>query len=220
MHPTREELEIAVAAYWQTKDQQLAVARTIRSTAEGSSKAVRGGGHFNPLVNLISRFFTDAGYPLESVGAKGSSIVLPSYFRTGPEKPWLGYLFLMDDAEGSRRPTNPQKGPFPAEEVWYGRSYQDRFEVTGRRLLDEGFYDAVCYLVSSVDDPVPESPHPNSIGNISPLRSVLESSICRTWAIRRPAERIRRIRTADLLGAIRAGGRWSLPQRTCDLQAV
>ena len=215
MLPTREELEIAVAAYWQTKDQQMAVARTIRSTAEGSSKAVRGGGHFNPLVNLLSRFFTDAGYPLESVGAKGSSVVLPSYFRptkqwdlvvvhrgvlvaaiemkalggpsfgnnynnrveealgssadlsranitdlTGPEKPWLGYLFLMDDAEGSRRPTSPQKGPFPAEKIWHERSYQERFEVTGQRLLDEGYYDAVCYLVSSADDPGPREPSP------------------------------------------------------------
>jgi len=215
MPPTREELEIAVAAYWQTKDQQLATAKAIRSAAEGSAKAVRGGGQFNPLVNLISRFFTDAGYPLESVGAKGRSIVLPSYFRptkqwdlvvvhrgvlvaalemkalgapsfgknynnrveealgssadlsrangiglTGPEKPWLGYLFLMDDADGSRRPTNPQTGLFPVEEVWHRRSYQERFAVTGQRLLDEGFYDAVCYLVSSPDDPGPREPSP------------------------------------------------------------
>lgn len=66
----RKDFELAIAAYWRTQDEQEAAARKIRSTAEGTAKTVRGGGHFNPLVNLIARFFTDAGYPLESVGVK------------------------------------------------------------------------------------------------------------------------------------------------------
>jgi hypothetical protein len=213
MAPTRQDLELAIAAYWQTKDKQLAAAEAIRSTAEGSAKAVRGGGHFNPVVNLISRFFTDAGYPLESIGVKGRQVVLPSHFRptkqwdlvvvykgvlvaamemkalggpsfsknynnrmeealgssidlsraslnglTGPEKPWLGYFFLMNDEEGSRRIIKPKTGPFDVEDLWHGRSYQDRFKVTGQRLLDEGLYDAVCYLVSSAENPGPREP--------------------------------------------------------------
>ncbi len=213
MTPTREDFELAIAAYWQAKDEQLAAAEEIQSTAEGSAKAVRGGGQFNPIVNLIARFFTDAGYPQESIGVKKGQVTLPSHFRptkqwdlvvvhrevlvaaiemkalggpsfgnnynnrveealgssmdlrrasleglVGPEKPWLGYFFLMNDEAGSRRSLKPQKGPYPAEEIWKGRSYQQRFEVTGSRLLDENFYDAVCYLISSPDEPGPQEP--------------------------------------------------------------
>lgn len=86
MAPSRKELDIAVAAYWQAKDDQRSAAEAIGSTAEGSSVAVRGGGHFNPVANLIARFFTDAGYPPESIHAGGAGIRLPGYYR--PTKDW------------------------------------------------------------------------------------------------------------------------------------
>jgi hypothetical protein len=213
MDSYRADLELAIAAYWRTKDEQEAAADEIRSTAEGTAKTVRGGGQFNPLVNLISRFFTDAGYPLESVGVEGRKVTLPGFFRpnkrwdlvvvhkgvlvaaiemkalggpsfgnnynnrieeaignsidlsranledlTGPEKPWLGYFFLMNDEEGSRRPTSPREGCFPIEEFWLGRSFQERFEITASRLLDEKFYDSICYVISSTEDPGPREP--------------------------------------------------------------
>ncbi|HSZ04735.1 MAG TPA: PaeR7I family type II restriction endonuclease [Solirubrobacteraceae bacterium] len=214
MSPTRSDLELAVAAYWKTKGEQLAAAEAIRSTAEGTSKAIRGGKHFNPVVNLISRFFLDAGYPESSIGATGARTNLPAYYRpakawdlvvvhrgvlvaaielkalggpsfgnnynnrveealgnasdlsrahlaslTGPEVPWLGYFFMMQDHPKSRRPCRKPNGKsFEFDGIWKGRSYQDRFSVTGERLLDERVYDAVCYLVSSADDPGPREP--------------------------------------------------------------
>jgi hypothetical protein len=214
MAPTRDDLELAVAAYWQTKADQLAAAEAIQSTAEGTSKAIRGGKHFNPVVNLIARFFTDAGYPASSIGATGAKTNLPAYYRpakawdlvvvhrgvlvaaielkalggpsfgnnynnrveealgnandlarahlaslTGPEVPWLGYFFMMQDHAKSRRPCRSPNGKsFAYEDIWRGRSYQERFSVTGERLLDERVYDAVCYLVSSAEDPRPREP--------------------------------------------------------------
>jgi hypothetical protein len=216
MAPTRDELELAIEAYWQAKDAQLAAAEAIQSTAEGTSKAVRGGGHFNPVVNLLARFFLDAGYPASAVGASGTKTILPGYYRPtkawdlvvvhrgvlvaaielkalggpsfgnnynnrveealgnagdlarasnesliGRERPWLGYFFIMEDDETSRRPGGkPQGDAFVAERIWHGRSYQERFSLTGERLLDEGLYDAVCYVVSSRDDPGPREPSP------------------------------------------------------------
>jgi hypothetical protein len=78
---------------------------------------------------------------------------------TGPELSWLGYFFLMQDDPKSRRPCRKPDGKsFPYEAIWEGRSYQDRFCVTGERLLDERMYDAVCYVVSSSDDPGPREP--------------------------------------------------------------
>jgi hypothetical protein len=216
MAPTHSDLELAIAGYWQTKDRQRVVAEAIRSTAEGSSKAVRGGGHFNPIVNLLARFFLDAGYPESAIGASGAKATLPGFYRptkewdlvvvhegvlvaafelkalggpsfgnnynnrveeavgsasdlsrahlaalVGPEKPWLGYFFLMDDQPGSRQPGGKARGKsFVSEQIWHGRSYQDRFCVSGERLLDEGLYDAVCYVVSSPADPGPREPSP------------------------------------------------------------
>jgi hypothetical protein len=203
MAPSRDDLRLAIADYWAAKEAQ--TAKAINSTAEGSAVAVRGGGHFNPVVNLLARFFTDAGFPVESVGAKGTKVILPGFYRpskqwdlvvvyegilvaafelkalggpsfgnnynnrveealgssldlrrshidglVGPEAPWFGYFFLMDDEAKSRNPGRPHNvGYFPVDDVWKGRSYQERFALTGKRLLDEGLYDAVCYLVSS-----------------------------------------------------------------------
>lgn len=77
------------------------------------------------------------------------------------EKPWLGYFFIMQDEEGSRRPVTPAKGAFPVEEIWHGRSYQDRFGIFCERLLTERLYDAVCYVTSSASDPKPKEPRPS-----------------------------------------------------------
>jgi len=214
MAPTERDLELAVRAYWQTKDKQRDAALAIASTAEGTAKAVRGGGHFNPVVNLIGRFFTDAGYPVESIRAGRKGSTLPGFYRPskawdlvvvhrsvlvaaielkalggpsfgnnfnnrveealgnavdlsranlaklcGEESPWTGYFFIMEDHVGSEQPiSRPQEGVFPAEPAWYDASYQDRFSVTGKRFLDEGLYDAVCYLVSSPEAPRPVQP--------------------------------------------------------------
>lgn len=86
MPPSRNDLKEAVAAYWAAKDSQRRAAEAAQSTAEGTAKAVRGAGHFNPVANLIARFFTEAGYPPDSVSAKGSATVLPGHFR--PNKAW------------------------------------------------------------------------------------------------------------------------------------
>jgi hypothetical protein len=65
----------------------------------------------------------------------------------------------MEDQVGSERSiSKPQEGMFSAESIWYDTSYQDRFAITGKRFLDQGLYDAVCYLVSSPEDPRPVQP--------------------------------------------------------------
>ena len=86
MSPTKHDLERALALYWETKDKQREEAERRGSTAEGTSVAVRGGGHFAPLVNLVAQFFIDAGYPPSSIGAQGATVELPGYYR--PTKRW------------------------------------------------------------------------------------------------------------------------------------
>lgn len=74
------------------------------------------------------------------------------------EQPWIGYLFVMEDAPGSRRPVRVDEGRLKSDPIWAGQSYQGRFGITLRRLLDENDYDAVCYLVSSPSHPDPAEP--------------------------------------------------------------
>jgi hypothetical protein len=73
------------------------------------------------------------------------------------EKPWMGYFFIMEDAKGSRSPVDriPKRAAFPIEEIWRGTSYQERFAIFCERLMDEGLYDAVCYITSSAGNPAP-----------------------------------------------------------------
>ena len=78
------------------------------------------------------------------------------------EKPWLGYFFIMQDEEGSRRPIGTADGALPVDEdTWTGRSYQDRFGTFCERLVAERLYDAVCYVISSASHPEPQEPHPS-----------------------------------------------------------
>lgn len=74
------------------------------------------------------------------------------------EKPWLGYFFVMEDGEKSRSPVKTAKGALPVDEIWHGTSYQDRFGIFCRRLVDERLYDAVCFATSSAEDPMPKEP--------------------------------------------------------------
>lgn len=216
MPPTRADLELAMLAYWRKRDQQGTAAQLLGSSAEGRARFVRGGGHFNALINLLARFFLDAGYPIESIGAgqRNPACRLPGYYRptkdwdlvvvhrgvlvaaielkalggpsfgnnynnrveealgnavdlaranvaslVGPEQPWLGYVFVMEDHHGSRRAGRGNSTRhFPVDTCWERLSYQERFCLTGERLIDERHYDAVCYLVSSPDDPGPYEP--------------------------------------------------------------
>jgi len=216
MSQSAADLDRAMRAYWALKDRQLAAAEAIQSTAEGSAKAVRGGGHFEPVVQLIASFFIDSGYPASSIFAKGHATILPAYLRptknwdlvvvhrtvlaaaievkalggpsfgnnynnrleeaigcsvdltaanaanlVGPEKPWLGYFFVIEEHPGSRHTVRERSSAsFPLEPIWANRSYQTRYSVTGRRLLDSKMYDAVCYLVSSRENPTPIEPEP------------------------------------------------------------
>ncbi|UGQ11070.1 PaeR7I family type II restriction endonuclease [Yinghuangia sp. ASG 101] len=74
------------------------------------------------------------------------------------EDPWLGYFFIMQDEEGSRRPVKPALGALPIDEIWRDKSYQQRFGIFCQRLLSERLYDAACYVTSSAADPTPTEP--------------------------------------------------------------
>lgn len=63
-------------------------------------------------------------------------------------RPWLGYLMLLEKAEGSTKPVKAQEPHFKVFEEFRGASYAKRYEVLLTKLVRERLYDATCFLMS------------------------------------------------------------------------
>jgi Restriction endonuclease XhoI/Domain of unknown function (DUF4263) len=80
-----------------------------------------------------------------------------------PFKPCLGLFFVLEENEELTRPRRWHGEVSPASESETGRlSYRDQYAQSFRRLLNDGMYDAVCYLTTtrppdfSISEPFPE----------------------------------------------------------------
>ncbi len=75
--------------------------------------------------------------------------------RFGSVRPWLGYLFLLEDAPGSTRPVRVKQPFFEVDPIFLDASYCKRYEILCRRLILERLYDAACFVTAAAD---PTSP--------------------------------------------------------------
>ena len=67
-------------------------------------------------------------------------------------RPWLGYLFMLQDSPGSSEPTKRIKlAPYSVDETFQGLSYAKRYEEVCLRLVRERMYDSACFFTSSED---------------------------------------------------------------------
>lgn len=66
------------------------------------------------------------------------------------QKPWLGYLFMLEEHEKSIRPTKRiNLKPFKVDEAFQQLSYAERYELVCQRLVRERLYDAACFFTSN-----------------------------------------------------------------------
>jgi hypothetical protein len=66
------------------------------------------------------------------------------------QKPWLGYLFMLEEHENSLRPTQRiNLEPFKVDEAFQQLSYAKRYELVCERLVRERLYDAACFFTSN-----------------------------------------------------------------------
>lgn len=86
-------------------------------------------------------------------------------------RPWLGYLFLLEDAPEASRPVGAREPFFKIDEAFKGASYKKRYEVFCRRLVRERLYDAACFITSSE---APDSPIEEPARDLSFARFVAE----------------------------------------------
>lgn len=68
-------------------------------------------------------------------------------------KPWLGYLFMLEEHPVSLRPTRRiVLQPFAVDPTFQELSYAARYEKVCQRLVRERLYDAVCFFASNARD--------------------------------------------------------------------
>jgi hypothetical protein len=67
----------------------------------------------------------------------------------GGIRPWLGYVFLLEEDPRSTAPVRLAKTVFPVERVFENTSYKDRYRILCQRLVRERLYDAACFATSS-----------------------------------------------------------------------
>ncbi len=66
------------------------------------------------------------------------------------QRPWLGYLFMLEETEKSVRSTKRVKlEPYAVDEQFQERSYSKRYELVCERLVRDRLYDAACFFTSN-----------------------------------------------------------------------
>jgi hypothetical protein len=82
----------------------------------------------------------------------GSALDLWTAYREGAFnatiRPWLGYLFLLDDCANSRRAVKVQEPYFKVFPEFVNASYARRYELFCRKLVRERHYSASTFLLS------------------------------------------------------------------------
>ena len=84
--------------------------------------------------------------------ALGNAVDLWTAYREGAylenPAPWVGYVFLLEDCEETRKPVRTQRTHFPVLREFKDASYAERYELLLRRMVAERHYSAACLLLS------------------------------------------------------------------------
>jgi len=100
--------------------------------------------------------------------AMGSALDLWTAYREGAlcasPQPFLGYFFMLEDCEDSRRPVQVQQPHFDVFPEFVNASYQKRYQLFCNKLVLERHYSAAALITSQRDsglsgsysEPLPE----------------------------------------------------------------
>ncbi len=101
--------------------------------------------------------------------ALGTAADLWTAFREGAlgghgERPWLGWVMLLEEAPGSTRPVAVKEPHFEVFPEFHGASYAKRYELKLRKLVAERHYTAASLLLTTeaaVEDGRSREPAPD-----------------------------------------------------------
>ncbi|MDE3067589.1 MAG: PaeR7I family type II restriction endonuclease [Verrucomicrobiota bacterium] len=84
--------------------------------------------------------------------AMGSALDLWTAYREGAFnktiRPWLGYVFLLEDCDASRRSVKVKEPHFKVFPEFVNASYSKRYELFCRKLVRERHYNSSAFLLS------------------------------------------------------------------------
>ena len=84
--------------------------------------------------------------------AMGSALDLWTAYREGAfnktVRPWLGYVFLLEDCPASQSPVRVQEPHFRVFPEFANASYAKRYELFCRKLVRERHYNASAFIMS------------------------------------------------------------------------
>lgn len=85
--------------------------------------------------------------------ALGSATDLLTGYRDGAlrasDRPWMGYLMLVEEAPGSTHAVRVAEPHFPVFPEFRDASYAKRYEILCLKLIRERLYDSACLLLSA-----------------------------------------------------------------------
>ena len=126
--------------YRATKDWDLIVVADGRLLAVIEFKAQVGPSFGNNLNNRVEE-------------ALGNATDLWAAYREGAfddsARPWLGYIFIVEDCPRSRSPIPVKEPHFPVFSEFRNASYVKRYQLFLTNLLRERLYDGASLLLSS-----------------------------------------------------------------------
>jgi len=88
--------------------------------------------------------------------ALGNALDLSTAYREGAfknsPKPFLGYFFILEECQESKRPVKFSSPHFPAFPEFNNTSYAARYEILCRKLVQEQIYDAATLVLTKRED--------------------------------------------------------------------
>ena len=85
----------------------------------------------------------------------GNATDLNTAFREGvfgdSPKPFLGFLFVLEECRGSTKPVRFDSPHFPAMPEFQSASYAKRYEILCRNLVQEQLYDAAALILADAN---------------------------------------------------------------------
>ena len=86
----------------------------------------------------------------------GSATDLWAAYREGAfkpsERPWLGFVFVLEDCKGSNSPVKVKQPHYDVFSEFIGASYAKRYEILMLKLLRERLYDGASLILTKESD--------------------------------------------------------------------
>ncbi len=69
-------------------------------------------------------------------------------FGEDAPRPFLGWIMLLEDCDGSNAPVRDKEPHFPVDPAFKGASYGQRYDLLCKRLVQQGLYAGTTFMTS------------------------------------------------------------------------